>query len=117
MFIHFSAKFLYFSGFAVDMQISYSFDKALTIFIITALGVSKYKEGFHWVKIVVSGGFNPQKIKLFEEENVPVDVYAVGSAFFEGKFDYTADIVLVDGKTCSKVGRKYNPNKRLETVE
>jgi len=74
-------------------------------------------EGFNQIKIVASGGFNPQKIKLFEEENVPVDVYAVGSAFFEGKFDYTADIVCLEDKACSKVGRRYNPNKRLETVE
>ena len=75
------------------------------------------REGFTWVKIIVSGGFNPQKIKRFEEENVPADVYAVGSAFFEGKFDYTADVVLVNGEPCAKVGRKYNPNPRLEVVE
>ena len=74
-------------------------------------------EGFDFVKIVVSGGFNPQKIKRFEKENVPVDVYAVGSYFFEGNFDYTADIVQVNDKPCSKVGRKYNPNERLELVK
>ena len=78
--------------------------------------------GFDWVKIVVSGGFNPAKIRLFEEELVPVDAYAVGSAFFEdsGKYDYTADIALVahDGemRECHKVGRPFRPNERLERV-
>src|SRR5579872_3158921 len=40
-------------------------------------------EGFTWVRIVVSGGFNAAKIAEFEEQHVPVDAYAVGSAFFE----------------------------------
>ena len=31
------------------------------------------------VKIVVSGGFNPEKIRNFERLGVPVDIYAVGS--------------------------------------
>src|SRR5579872_3117957 len=50
-------------------------------------------EGFTHVKIVVSGGFNAEKIRMFERLRVPVDAYAVGSAFFErsGLFDYTAD--------------------------
>ena len=36
-------------------------------------------EGFDYVKIIVSGGFNPQRIKEFEALGVPVDTYAVGS--------------------------------------
>lgn len=75
------------------------------------------EEGFDWVKIVASGGFNVEKIKLFESQKVPVDLYAVGSSLFEGNYDYTADIVLNDGKPCGKVGRQYNPNPRLEIVE
>jgi nicotinate phosphoribosyltransferase len=34
------------------------------------------------VKIVVSGGFNPEKIKRFEKLSVPADIYAVGSYLF-----------------------------------
>ena len=75
------------------------------------------EEGFNSVKIIVSGGFDPVKIREFEEQKVPVDVYAVGSSFFKGTFDYTADIVMVDDKPCAKVGRKYQPNPRLETVK
>jgi nicotinate phosphoribosyltransferase len=74
------------------------------------------EEGFQNVKIVASGGFNSKKIALFENLKVPVDLYAVGSSLFEGNFDYTADIVITDGKPCSKIGRRYNPNSRLEEV-
>jgi nicotinate phosphoribosyltransferase len=79
-------------------------------------------EGFTNVKIVVSGGFDPEKIRQFERDRVPVDAYAVGSAFFSGtgKFDYTADIVAIqDGgewRECHKVGRPERPNTGLELV-
>lgn len=79
-------------------------------------------EGFKHVRIVVSGGFNAEKIRTFESMGVPVDAYAVGSAFFEGsgRFDFTADIaaIQVDGawRECHKVGRPERPNPRLELV-
>jgi nicotinate phosphoribosyltransferase len=76
--------------------------------------------GYGWVKIIVSGGFTVEKIREFESRDIPVDAYAVGSALFEGRFDFTADIALVekDGamQECHKVGRPYNPNPRLERV-
>jgi nicotinate phosphoribosyltransferase len=73
--------------------------------------------GFRDVKIVVSGGFTVEKIRLFEEQGVPVDMYGVGSSLFQGRFDFTADVVQVDGKPRGKVGRTYRPNPRLERVE
>jgi nicotinate phosphoribosyltransferase len=73
--------------------------------------------GHERVKIVVSGGFNPEKIKDFERLEVPVDAYGVGSSLLRGENDFTADIVLLDGKPCAKVGRHYRPNPRLEKVE
>ncbi len=75
------------------------------------------REGFTHVKIVVSGGFTVEKIRQFEEQGVPVDMYGVGSSLFQGRFDFTADVVRVDGKPCGKVGRVYRPNPRLERVE
>ena len=76
--------------------------------------------GCTWVKIIVSGGFTVDKIREFENRSIPVDAYAVGSALFQGRFDFTADIALVqrDGKMqeCHKVGRPYHPNPRLERV-
>jgi nicotinate phosphoribosyltransferase len=74
-------------------------------------------EGFQHVKIVVSGGFTADKIRQFEEQGVPVDAYGVGSSLFQGRFDFTADVVRVEGKPCGKVGRTYRPNPRLEKVE
>jgi nicotinate phosphoribosyltransferase len=73
--------------------------------------------GHERVKIVASGGFNPEKIRDFEQRGVPVDAYGVGSSLLRGENDFTADIVLLDGKPCAKVGRRYRPNPRLELVE
>ncbi len=75
------------------------------------------REGFRHVKIVVSGGFTVDKIRQFEQEGVPVDAYGVGSSLFQGRFDFTADVVMVDGKPVAKAGRRYRPNPRLERVE
>lgn len=76
-------------------------------------------EGFQHVKIVVSGGFTVEKIRRFEEAGVPCDAYGVGSSLFqgEGKYDFTADVVMVEGKPIGKVGRAYSPNPRLELAE
>ena len=74
-------------------------------------------EGFERVRIVVSGGFNPERIAAFEEAGVPADAYGVGSSLLRGIADFTADVVLVEGRPCAKVGRSYRPNPRLERVE
>jgi len=73
--------------------------------------------GFPRVKILVSGGFTVDKIRDFEQQGVPVDGYGVGSSLFQGRFDFTADVVLLEGKPCAKVGREYRPNPRLERVD
>jgi nicotinate phosphoribosyltransferase len=75
------------------------------------------QDGFREVKIVVSGGFTVEKIRQFEEQGVPVDAYGVGSSLFQGRFDFTADVVMVEGKPCAKVGRSHRPNPRLERVD
>lgn len=75
------------------------------------------RHGFERVKIVVSGGFTVEKIREFEAQGVPVDAYGVGSSLFQGRYDFTADVVLRDGKPCAKAGREYRPNPRLELVE
>jgi len=68
------------------------------------------------VRIVVSGGFTLEKISEFESAGVPVDAYGVGSSLIRGSNDFTADIVLTDGKPSAKVGRHLRPNPRLELV-
>ncbi|MGH3048040.1 MAG: quinolinate phosphoribosyl transferase [Gaiellaceae bacterium] len=74
------------------------------------------ENGFERVKIVASGGFTVEKIRAFEEREVPVDAYGVGSSLIRGANDFTADVVLTDGLPSAKVGRKYRPNERLELV-
>jgi nicotinate phosphoribosyltransferase len=74
-------------------------------------------EGFSSVRIVVSGGFDLEKIRSFERDGVPVDAYGVGSSLIRGANDFTADVVLLDGRPCAKVGRRFRPNSRLELVE
>ena len=74
-------------------------------------------EGFHDVRIVASGGFTAEKIHHFNEREVPVDAYGVGSALVRGSYDYTADVVRVEGREVAKVGRWFRPNPRLGRVE
>jgi nicotinate phosphoribosyltransferase len=69
------------------------------------------------VRIVVSGGFTAERIREFEGQRVPVDVYGVGSSLIRGENDFTADVVMVEGVPRAKVGRRYSPNDRMERVE
>jgi nicotinate phosphoribosyltransferase len=73
-------------------------------------------DGFEHVKIVASGGFSVEKIRSFEERGVPVDAYGVGSSLIRGENDFTADIVLGDGRPVGKVGRRFRANARLSPV-
>jgi nicotinate phosphoribosyltransferase len=73
-------------------------------------------DGFQDVRIVASGGFNAARIREFETLGVPVDAYGVGSSLIRGQNDFTADIVLLEGRPCAKVGRTYSPNPRMERV-
>jgi nicotinate phosphoribosyltransferase len=72
--------------------------------------------GHQRVRIVASGGFTVDKIAQFESEGVPVDAYGVGSSLVRGNNDFTADVVMVNGRPCAKVGRELRPNARLERV-
>ena len=74
------------------------------------------EDGFEHVRIVASGGFTAERIRAFEELGVPVDSYGVGSALIRGENDFTADVVLTDGRPSAKVGRRFRPNPRLELV-
>jgi nicotinate phosphoribosyltransferase len=68
------------------------------------------------VRIVVSGGFTAERIREFEAAGAPVDSYGVGSSLIRGANDFTADVVMVDGRPGGKVGRELQPNPRLERV-
>jgi nicotinate phosphoribosyltransferase len=74
------------------------------------------ERGYERLRIVVSGGFDVEKIRSFEEKGIPVDAYGVGSSLIRGSNDFTGDIVITDGKPSAKVGRRFRESARLEAV-
>ena len=86
--------------------------------LIFALRAALDANGAKHVKIVVSSGFNPQKIADFEAHGTPVDIYGVGS--FTVRNDvcgFTGDLVELNGEPQAKFGRKNIASDRLEKVE
>jgi nicotinate phosphoribosyltransferase len=75
------------------------------------------RAGHQRVKIVVSGGFDAEKIRHFEQLGSAVDAYGVGSSLVRGENDFTADVVMLEGRPGAKAGRRLRPNARLERVE
>lgn len=73
--------------------------------------------GHEHVRIVVSGGFDAERIRRFEALGVPADAYGVGSSLMRGSYDFTADVVALEGRPCAKVGRWLHDTSRLERVE
>jgi nicotinate phosphoribosyltransferase len=62
--------------------------------------------GFGHVRIVVSGGLNPERLPDFKGALAPVDSFAVGS-YISGAtpIDFTGDIKAIDGRPIAKRGR------------
>lgn len=79
----------------------------------------------HNTQIVVSGGFNREKVTRFEKEGVPVDSYGVGSTFLTNdsrtNSDFTMDVVRVkingEWVDMPKVGRRPCDNPDLERID
>ncbi len=83
--------------------------------------LGRARDSFRSIKIVATGGFTPERIKLFESLKVPVDIYGVGSYLMRGESnDFTADIVRVKingtWHEMAKVGRRAIDNPDLERV-
>jgi nicotinate phosphoribosyltransferase len=76
--------------------------------------------GFEHVKIIVSGGLTPDRIRIFKEAGAPVDSFAVGS-FISGAtpIDFTGDLKEIEGKPIAKRGRipGITPSPRLQRVD
>ncbi|MDD7893705.1 nicotinate phosphoribosyltransferase [Metamycoplasma hyosynoviae] len=87
-------------------------------FGVTPLQVKKLRKeldanGGSHVKIIVSSGFDEKKIKLFEEEQTPVDSYGVGAALLRIKIHFSADATKLNGIKIAKEGRYYLNNIKL----
>ena len=84
--------------------------------LIKALRHALNENGFHHVKIIVSSGFNPEKIKRFEAEKTPVDLYGVGLYLVNLRTNFTGDLVMLNGANQAKFGRKKLDSSRLSPV-
>ncbi|MDY7040324.1 MAG: nicotinate phosphoribosyltransferase [Chloroflexota bacterium] len=76
--------------------------------------------GYVHVKIVVSGGIDPARIRLFRERKSPVDSFGIGSAIAGAPpIDFTADIKVIEGRPVAKRGRipGITSNPRLHKVD
>ncbi len=95
--------------------------------IVRGLRAALDAEDFGYVRIGVSGGFHVRKIESFEAAAVPVDFYGVGSSLLGhnngdadglvNNFDFTADIVRLNGRPESKVGREEHGNARFVRLD
>jgi nicotinate phosphoribosyltransferase len=90
--------------------------KGVTAELVEIVRAELDAHGHGGVKIVASGGFTADRITAFEAGGVPVDAYGVGSSLIRGANDFTADVVLYEGRPGGKVGREYRPNPRLSVV-
>ncbi|MBA7600227.1 hypothetical protein ES703_07276 [subsurface metagenome] len=75
--------------------------------------------GFKQVRILVSGGIDPERITHFIESEAPVDGFGIGSYISGAKpIDFTADLHEVKGKPIAKRGRTpgITPNPRLKRI-
>ncbi len=85
--------------------------------LIFALREALDKEGFNYVKIIVSSSFGPEKIKEWKALGVPVDMYGVGTYFVNNMTcGFTGDLVMLDDKPQAKEGRANYPSNRLKKV-
>ncbi len=83
------------------------------------------KEFCRKVQIVVTGGFNREKIEAFERARTPVDAYGVGSSLLsnakETNTDFTMDIVRIYHNNqwldVPKVGRRPCDNPDLRRID
>jgi nicotinate phosphoribosyltransferase len=74
--------------------------------LVTEVRARLDQAGFDHVRIVVSGGLTPERIRFFGEAGAPVDSFAVGS-YISGAtpIDFTGDIKEIDGRPIAKRGR------------
>jgi nicotinate phosphoribosyltransferase len=88
--------------------------------LVTEIRARLDMEGHGNVKIVVSGGLSPERIRHFLDSGAPVDSFAVGS-YISGAapIDFTGDIKEIDGRPIAKRGRipGITPSPRLTALD
>jgi nicotinate phosphoribosyltransferase len=78
----------------------------VTADLVTEVRARLDQAGFTGVRIVISGGLTPDRIRYFKDAGAPVDSFAVGS-YISGAtpIDFTGDIKEIDGRPIAKRGR------------
>jgi nicotinate phosphoribosyltransferase len=92
----------------------------VTADLVTELRARLDQGGFGHVRIVVSGGLSPDRIRYFKEQGAPVDSFAVGSHISgAAPIDFTGDIKEIDGRPIAKRGRipGTTPSPRLRPLD
>lgn len=102
----------YFNRFKNDKKEYYGVNPQL----IKALRKALDDNGYQYLKIIVSSGFDIEKIKWFKQEKAKVDLYGIGTSFLKVNIGFTGDLVNLDGKPLAKVGRKEIASNRLKPV-
>lgn len=91
----------------------------VTADLVTEVRARLDQAGYRHVKIIVSGGLNPDRIAYFRERGAPVDSFAVGS-YISGAspIEFTGDLKEIDGRPIAKRGRipGITPSPRLQPV-
>jgi nicotinate phosphoribosyltransferase len=91
----------------------------VTVDLVKELRAKLDIEGFNYVGIFVSGGFDVAKIRLFVEQKAPVSGFGIGSYITSAPpVDFTADLHEIGGKPVAKRGRLpgVTPNPRLSQL-
>jgi nicotinate phosphoribosyltransferase len=78
----------------------------VTAELVTEVRARLDQAGFTGVRIVISGGLTPDRIRYFKDAGARVDSFAVGS-YISGAtpIDFTGDIKEIDGRPIAKRGR------------
>ena len=91
----------------------------VTVDLVKEVRARLDSEGYKHVKIFISGGLTPERIRDFIKNGAPMDGFGVGSYISRAApIDFTADIHEIDGKPIAKRGRipGITPNPRLKQV-
>jgi nicotinate phosphoribosyltransferase len=92
----------------------------VTVDLVKEIRARLDQAGHGHVRIVVSGGLTPDRIRSFKEQGAPADSFAVGS-YISGAspIDFTGDIKEIDGNPIAKRGRipGITPSPRLQQVD
>ena len=92
----------------------------VTVDLVKEIRARLDQAGHGHVRIVVSGGLDPDRIRAFKEQGAPADSFAVGSYISGARpIDFTADIKEIDGRPIAKRGRipGISVSPRLERVD